>query len=184
MIRLLVLFGLCCVTAASVVGQTNSPDPLSYFFDGKYGQVEVGGRFVGTEFHRKAIRVGLGNLIAMVASLDLVLIHIAFAQTHGVTAMPIELWESLLSLTGQKYRSAPMHGDLHGNNVRVRGTDAIVIDLASITTGPLVADVAALETWLAFKVPPTAIDNGADAIAKREAAWKKVVDELGWSQGR
>ena len=50
MIRSLV--GVCCVIAWSVFGQTNSPDPLSYFFDGKYGQVEVGGRFVGAEFHR------------------------------------------------------------------------------------------------------------------------------------
>ncbi len=32
-------------------GQINSGDPLSYRFDGKYGQVEVGGRFVGAEFH-------------------------------------------------------------------------------------------------------------------------------------
>lgn len=32
-----------------MLAQTN--DPLSYFFDGKYGQVEVGGRFVGAEFH-------------------------------------------------------------------------------------------------------------------------------------
>ena len=54
------------------------------------------------------------------------------------------MWESLLGLTGQKYRAAPMHGDLHGNNVRVRGGDAIVIDLASIASGPLVADLAGL----------------------------------------
>lgn len=26
-------------------------DPLAYFFDGKYGQAEVGGRFAGAEFH-------------------------------------------------------------------------------------------------------------------------------------
>lgn len=49
MIRLLI--ALCCI-AVAVVGQTNSPDPLSYFADGKHGQVEVGGRFVGAEFHR------------------------------------------------------------------------------------------------------------------------------------
>ncbi len=50
MIRFFII--VCCVVAATAVGQTNSPDPLSYFFDGKYGQVEVGGRFVGAEFHR------------------------------------------------------------------------------------------------------------------------------------
>ena len=49
MIRLFI--GLCCVTAARAVAQTNAPDPLSFFFSGKYGQVEVGGRFVGAEFH-------------------------------------------------------------------------------------------------------------------------------------
>ena len=52
MIRVFALFGIGCVTAACVFGQTNSSDPLSYLFDGKYGQVEVGGKFVGTEFHR------------------------------------------------------------------------------------------------------------------------------------
>ncbi len=29
----------------------SSDEPLSYFFDGHYGQVEVGGRFAGAEFH-------------------------------------------------------------------------------------------------------------------------------------
>ena len=52
MIRLYALYGSCCVAAAIAFGQTNSTDPLSYVFDGKYGQVEVGGRFVGAEFHR------------------------------------------------------------------------------------------------------------------------------------
>ncbi len=37
--------------AITVSGQTPPNDPLSYFFDGKYGQVEVGGRFAGAEFH-------------------------------------------------------------------------------------------------------------------------------------
>ncbi|MBF8296415.1 MAG: hypothetical protein HW389_2960, partial [Bacteroidetes bacterium] len=29
----------------------NNLDPLEYFFDKKYGQVEVGGPYVGAEFH-------------------------------------------------------------------------------------------------------------------------------------
>ncbi len=46
------LCGLCFIAVSDVVGQTNSSDPLSFVFDGMYGQVEVGGRFVGAEFHR------------------------------------------------------------------------------------------------------------------------------------
>ncbi len=52
MIRSFVLCGFCCVAVVCAVGQTHSSDPLSCFFDGKYGQVEVGGRFAGAEFHR------------------------------------------------------------------------------------------------------------------------------------
>lgn len=103
--------------------------------------------------------------------------HLTFAKSFGILATPIELWESLIGLTEQKYRAAPMHGDLHGNNVRVRGNDAILIDLASITTGPLVADLAALETWLAFAVPSSGSDNHRDDDAER-AKWQEVVDGL------
>src|ERR1039458_7507317 len=35
---------------SSVLAQSSS-EPLSYFFDRHYGQVEVGGRFAGAEFH-------------------------------------------------------------------------------------------------------------------------------------
>jgi Ser/Thr protein kinase RdoA (MazF antagonist) len=47
-----------------------------------------------------------------------------------------------------------MHGDLHGENVRVRNGNAILIDFASVCSGPLTADLAALETCLAFELPP------------------------------
>ena len=35
---------------SSLLAQSSS-EPLSYFFDRHYGQVEVGGRFAGAEFH-------------------------------------------------------------------------------------------------------------------------------------
>lgn len=43
---------------------------------------------------------------------------------------------------------APIHGDLHGANVLVRGIDAIVIDFLSHYKGPLVYDAACLEAGL------------------------------------
>jgi hypothetical protein len=100
--------------------------------------------------------------------------HLKFAAAFNVTAEPRELWETLIGLTGQKYRCAPMHGDLHGNNVRVRNGDAIVIDLASVTNGPLVADLAALETWCAFEVPPECLAVEPDD----DRNWQDLVDEL------
>ena len=44
-----------------------------------------------------------------------------------------------------------MHGDMHGDNVRVRKDDAIVIDFAQADKGPACADAASLEVWLAFQ---------------------------------
>ena len=46
------------------------------------------------------------------------------------------------------FRSGVIHGDLHGNNVRVTGNDAILIDFASIADGALTADPAALDVSL------------------------------------
>lgn len=41
-----------------------------------------------------------------------------------------------------------IHGDLHANNVRVRGSDAIAIDFFSHVDGPIILDVARLEASL------------------------------------
>jgi hypothetical protein len=72
----------------------------------------------------------------------------------GVTVGPNEIWEQLSALK-QQYRLAPAHGDLHGENVRVRNGQAILIDLASVVRdAPLTVDLAALETWFAFQMPP------------------------------
>lgn len=43
---------------------------------------------------------------------------------------------------------APIHGDLHAGNVRVRATDAIVIDFCAHSDFPLVYDAACLEASL------------------------------------
>ena len=50
-----------------------------------------------------------------------------------------------------KYRVAPFHGDLYGNNIRVRDGDSILIDFASTKIAvSLMADPAYLEVSLAF----------------------------------
>jgi hypothetical protein len=65
-------------------------------------------------------------------------------------------WEKLASFQF-KYRAATIHGDLHGQNVRVRGDDAILIDLGGVRgdtlpgrEAPLCFDVAMLEVALVF----------------------------------
>ncbi len=63
-----------------------------------------------------------------------------------------------------------IHGDLHAGNIRVRGSDAILIDFLSTGVGPLLADPAALEISLAIRVP-----RNRDFDAK---AWTKVMWSL------
>jgi hypothetical protein len=66
------------------------------------------------------------------------------------------LWEELAKYSFE-YRAATIHGDLHGENVRVRGDDAILIDLGAVKGNtapgqgaPLCFDVAILEVALIF----------------------------------
>ncbi len=77
------------------------------------------------------------------------------AAEAGVAPDPSILRDRLFGLR-QTYRHAPIHGDLHGENVRVRNGQAILIDMANVVRGPISADRAALETWLAFELPPEA----------------------------
>jgi len=94
------------------------------------------------------------------------------ARDERVTIAPDALWDKLLGLE-QRYRVAPVHGDLHGENVRVRNGQAILIDLASVARGPLTADLAALETWLAFELPP-----GHPEDQFEDCAWRGEVGRL------
>lgn len=82
------------------------------------------------------------------------------------------LWEDLLGME-EAHRIGMVHGDLHANNVRVRGTDAILIDLAAAMRGPLVADFALLETWLAFALHSSDPDRGYS-----NPEWAAVVEGL------
>jgi Phosphotransferase enzyme family len=69
----------------------------------------------------------------------------------GDVRLPTNLWRGLLSAPRQSWQECVMHGDMHGDNVRVRKDDAIVIDFAQADKGPACADAASLEVWLAFQ---------------------------------
>ena len=79
------------------------------------------------------------------------------------------LWWRLLGLPEQDWRKSAIHGDLHGENVRVRKQDAIVIDFAHAGLGPASADLAQLEVWIAF-------DTSGDEPNRDE--WKSVAAAL------
>lgn len=98
--------------------------------------------------------------------------HVDRASEFGEVQSPRHLWEALLNVPEQTWREAPMHGDMHAENVRVRNDDAIIIDLAKAGMGPLCADIASLEVWLSFEVPsePKKIPNRED--------WTVIVREM------
>lgn len=87
--------------------------------------------------------------------------HVTKAAEFGPVKAPRELWEDLLGLEELDLRFAPMHGDMHGLNVRVRDNDAIIIDLAKTCSGPLCADLASLDVWLSFEPPSEVPDRSA-----------------------
>jgi hypothetical protein len=82
-----------------------------------------------------------------------------YFETERIRKLQLDfdaLWKELSNYTFE-YRAATIHGDLHGENVRVRGDDAILIDLGAVkgdtTPGqgaPLCFDVAILEVALIF----------------------------------
>ena len=66
-----------------------------------------------------------------------------------------------------EHRRALCHNDLHGENVRVRSGDAILIDFYAVREGPLMMDPAALETSLVLKFR-----------VQDESSWRSVVADL------
>jgi hypothetical protein len=91
------------------------------------------------------------------------------AKELGGNLSPEQVYEKLQKQPLSAYRVAPIHGDLNAQNVRVRGTDAILIDFAKTRTGPIVADPAALEVNLAFTIASESDDN---------EGWRKLIDRL------
>ncbi|HSV72101.1 MAG TPA: phosphotransferase [Methylibium sp.] len=97
--------------------------------------------------------------------------YVKAAAAQGFQREPAAIWERFLNLPTRRWPRAPVHGDLHAENVRVRRGDAIIIDLARVTMGPPSADPACLEVWIAFELPPP--DVQVD-----ESAWLSAVQEL------
>lgn len=87
----------------------------------------------------------------------------------GDVVDPRALWWGLVDLPKRVWRMSAIHGDLHGENVRIRKDDAILIDFAHASTGPASADLAQLEVSLAF-----------DTVEGDEQgeAWRAVVTGL------
>lgn len=70
------------------------------------------------------------------------------ARKFGCALSGAAIGELIDSLPPITYRRALRHGDLHGENVRVRAGQAILIDFLQVDNGPLVDDPALLETSL------------------------------------
>lgn len=111
-------------------------------------------------------------------SLERVFIHscirkryVNAASAIGFTRDPQDVWEGFLNLPSRTWAKGPIHGDMHAENVRVRGEDAIIIDLTKVAMGPPGADPACLEVWIAFQMP----DPG---LKVDEAVWLRTVQDL------
>lgn len=89
------------------------------------------------------------------------------AREMGASLTPAEFTAALQALPEIAFRHAPIHGDLHAENVRVRGIDSIVIDFEAVRRGPVVTDKACLEVSILF----TAAGDTAEG-------WHSLVDTL------
>jgi hypothetical protein len=92
--------------------------------------------------------------------------YAAEAREFGATLSAAEIAGLLDSLPALRHRQALCHGDLHGENVRVRAGQAILIDFLAVAPGPLVMDPAALETSLVLK------------FAADPDVWRALVSDL------
>jgi len=88
------------------------------------------------------------------------------------------LWNRLKTIR-LPHRVATIHADLHGDNVRIRGDDAILIDLGSLRGtdavgegAPICFDVAMLEVALAFQCHG---GDGNTGFNQRE--WSKEISD-------
>jgi len=79
------------------------------------------------------------------------------AKKQGALDTAAAIGALLDQLPNIRHRRGTIHGDLHGENVRVRASEAILIDFAAVEDfGALVMDPAALETSLVLKCTASA----------------------------
>ncbi|MEK6805727.1 MAG: hypothetical protein AABY95_03660 [Pseudomonadota bacterium] len=115
-------------------------------------------------WRERAWRCDLSNEPLASAAMRLDMFKVEDIQREYLNTQAIEdarldfygLWNELQAIAF-KHRAATIHGDLHGDNVRVRGDDAILIDLGAVKGtdepgkgAPLCFDVAMLDVALVF----------------------------------
>jgi hypothetical protein len=88
-----------------------------------------------------------------------------------VKLLPAAIKSYLQNRPAEDLLWGPIHGDLHTDNIRVRGSDAILIDFCSARDGPLLVDPSALEVSLAIRVPTNDGDFNKDA-------WLRMMNSL------
>jgi hypothetical protein len=94
--------------------------------------------------------------------------RVRLAHRLGAKSSFKELRRRLFALPEKSFRVALSHGDLYANNIQVLGTEAVLIDFASVTLQTsLMADPAYLELTLVFK------DYG---VQDDPRDWKRFVD--------
>lgn len=92
----------------------------------------------------------------------------ARAQAMGATVPPQDLVDALKQVDEFMF-VGPTHSDLHANNVRAYGHQAIIIDFNAQNRGPIVADPAMLEISLVF---------ARHGVADGQDGWAAMVDKL------
>jgi len=92
------------------------------------------------------------------------------AQELGATRELGKLHRLFRRCNGKPILVGPIHGDLHASNVRVRATDAIVIDFYSHDGAPLLYDFACLEASL--------LVEGFDESLTDTDSWLASVESL------
>lgn len=74
------------------------------------------------------------------------------AQKFGAVSSAEELSRRLCEIPAVEHHCAIMHGDLHPLNVRVRNGQAVLIDFAAVSDGPIVGDPAMLDAAIALRM--------------------------------
>ena len=97
------------------------------------------------------------------------------AAALGATRDAGALAADISTMRAARHRRGPIHGDLHVENIRVIGSEAILIDFPGVAVGPLVFDSASLEVSVVFGPAVRAEVGRSTADRKR---WRAVVDAL------
>lgn len=92
------------------------------------------------------------------------------ARALGASHSPDDLRQVVRRVGSAPWLVGWIHGDLHADNVRVRGNDAVLIDFPGVRRGALLRDPAALEVSLVVRSPH---DGHFDRVA-----WERVVRPL------